>query len=171
MHAEAYNWLSRVVSTRVLPALPGPLAGLELGAVNVNGSGRPLFPNAQFLGVDRVPGRGVDVVCTAPIFDGEGRFDVVLTTETLEHAEQPGDVLESAWCSLRPGGMLLITAAADPRKPHRCDGSEGSLHGEHYANVDPTGLRHLLTRTGFLVLELEHDAQHGDVYALAVKPC
>lgn len=169
MHAEAYNWLSRVVSERVLPAMPGSLAVLEIGALDVNGSGRPLFPNAQFLGVDRMPGRGVDVVSTAPIFDGEGRFDVVLTTETLEHAPQPGDIVESAWCSLRDGGMLLITAAADPRLPHRCDGSQGELRGEHYANINPTELRHLLTRTGFLVLELTHDAQHGDVYALAVK--
>jgi hypothetical protein len=93
----------------------------------------------------------------------------VVSTETLEHMETPADLLASAHRALRSGGMLLITAAAPPRKPHRCDGSEGDLHGEHYANIDPAELHDLLILHGFRGGQVVYDGQHGDVYALAVK--
>jgi SAM-dependent methyltransferase len=154
MHDQAFNWLSRMVRERVLPAMPGPMMVLECGALDVNGSARPLFPHASYIGLDRLAGKGVDLV---------------VSTETLEHMERPTDLLTAAHRALRPGGMLLLTAAAPPRKPHRCDGTEGDLRGEHYANVDPAELHDLLILHGFTSTELTHDAEHGDVYALAVK--
>lgn len=169
MHAEAYAWLSRVVRERVLPAVPSPPTVLEVGSYDVNGSCRPLFSGAIYVGVDRIPGPGVDVVTDIADLHATEQFDVAVSTETLEHMPAPVALLLAAHRALRPGGLLVLTAAADPRLPHRCDGSEGNLRGEHYANIHPTDLRHLLTRSGFLTLELEHDAQHGDVYALAVK--
>lgn len=169
MHSEAYAWLQRVVSERVLPAMPGPVRVLELGAKNVNGSARPLFRDASYYGLDRVPGPGVDIVQDAATYDGAGLFDVVVTTETLEHAPDPWAVIASAGRALRHGGMLLITAAADPRQPHRCDGREGDLAGEYYANIDPPTLRRHLLDSGWTPVAVHYDIQHGDVYVLAVK--
>jgi SAM-dependent methyltransferase len=169
MHDQAFNWLSRMVRERVLPAMPGPMMVLECGALDVNGSARPLFPHASYIGLDRLAGKGADLVADIAGFDGKGAYDVVVSTETLEHMERPTDLLTAAHRALRPGGMLLLTAAAPPRKPHRCDGTEGDLRGEHYANVDPAELHDLLILHGFTSTELTHDAEHGDVYALAVK--
>lgn len=170
MHAEAYQWLQYVVSAHVLPSLFGQAAVLEFGARDVNGSARPLFPGAAYVGVDVQDGPGVEIVADAADFDGHQLFDVVVCTETLEHCQSPWRVLASAYRALRSGGMFLVTAAAPPRQPHRCDGTQGELGGEHYANIVPADLDDELHRLGFHVSELRYDAMHGDVYALAVKP-
>lgn len=65
---------------------------LEVGACDVSGSIRPIiseaFGPAEYIGVDIVPGPGVDKVCAAEdlvaVF-GEDRFDCVISTEMLEH--------------------------------------------------------------------------------------
>lgn len=150
--------------------LPDSPFVLEFGSLDVNGSPRSLFPNAVYFGIDRIAGPGVDYVGDAIEYRaGTELFDVAICTEVLEHCDQPWRLLESAYRALRAGGMLLVTAAAPPRQAHRCDGTEGDLRGEHYANIVPADLDDALHRIGFQVAELRYDALHGDVYALAVK--
>jgi SAM-dependent methyltransferase len=149
--------------------LPDCPAVLELGSYSRNGSVRPLFPGAAYVGVDVEAGPGVDIVADVATLAVEPRFDVVVSTETLEHLEDPSTVVQVAHEALRPGGLLILTAAAPPRKPHRCDGHEGDLRGEHYANIEPQELRVMLRDSKFIVLDLEYNATHGDVYALARK--
>src|SRR5258708_4570540 len=66
---------------------------LEVGSQNVNGSARsvlePLGPRA-YVGIDLFPGEGVDECLSADrLIERFGRdtFDIVLTTEMLEHVE------------------------------------------------------------------------------------
>lgn len=42
----------------------------------------------------------------------EGRFDVVLLCEVLEHVKNPGAVIAKASACLKPGGTLLVTTPA-----------------------------------------------------------
>lgn len=176
MHEQAFTWLARTVRWEVLPEFASPPRVLEVGSLDVNGSPRALFPDSEYVGVDRVAGKGVDVICdVADLYtlqgDNIGLFDMVVSTETLEHMPLPATLLVSAWQALKPGGFLLLTAAAPPRQPHRCDGSVGDLRGEHYENIRPDDLRRLLVLCQFTVLDLLHDADHGDVYVLARKLC
>jgi SAM-dependent methyltransferase len=166
MHAEAFNYLTGIRSR--FHDVTG-LRILEFGAHNVNGSPRALFAGcAEFVGVDPWPGPDVDCVARAQDFRSDMRFDVVISAETLEHDPDPQGLIASAWNSLKHGGKLILTAAADPRKPHRCDGYEGDLNGEYYGNIDPAQLRQWLD--GWRFVEVIHDKRHGDVYAAAVKP-
>lgn len=110
------------------------------------------------------------MVADAGALDVADTFDVVVSTETLEHVAEPAGVLATAYRALVSGGFLVLTAAADPRLPHRCDGHEGDLRGEHYANIDPATLWTLLSDQGFTEIAVEYNEAHGDVYALAVKP-
>ncbi len=61
---------------------------LDLGAQDINGSLRACAPHsASYLGVDMVPGRGVDLVLEDPHvlpFEDEA-FDAVVTTSCFEH--------------------------------------------------------------------------------------
>jgi SAM-dependent methyltransferase len=163
MHAEAWNYLE--IESRKLQA---GLRVLEFGSHDVNGSPRSLFMNCtEYVGVDIWAGAGVDWVGRAQDFDGEGRFDVVISVEAMEHDPDARGQIASAWRALKPGGVLIITAAAEPREPHRCNGSLGDMGGEHYANIDPDTLRKWLA--GWSNVEVLHDKSHGDVYAHAVK--
>ena len=163
MHAEAWNYLE--IESRKLQA---GLRVLEFGSHDVNGSPRSLFMNCtEYVGVDIWAGAGADWVGRAQDFDGEGRFDVVISVEAMEHDPDARGQIASAWRALKPGGVLIITAAAEPREPHRCNGSLGDMGGEHYANIDPATLREWLA--DWSDVEVLHDRAHGGVYAHAVK--
>jgi SAM-dependent methyltransferase len=167
MHAEAMNFLAR--ARQHLAGVEGARV-LELGSHDVNGSARSLFtPCREYVGVDLWPGKGVDVVGDARTFDGDSKFDIAITTEALEHDPEPWVILQSAHRALHQGGVLIVTAAAPPRKPHSCAGVEGELNGEPYNNINPAWLGEWLSEHGWAVLLLEYNGMHGDVYAMAGK--
>lgn len=88
---------------------------LEIGALNVNGSVRPSierFGPAEYIGVDMVEGSGVDLVCRAEELAARfapGRFDLVVSTEMLEHVRDWRRVISNMKALLEEGGILLIT--------------------------------------------------------------
>lgn len=92
-----------------------PLRILEVGALNVNGSPRDLFPNAQYTGVDMRAGDGVDIVVhSTEIVSVFGRetFDAVLCLETLEHDLRFWQTVPLLRAVLKPGGILVISTPA-----------------------------------------------------------
>lgn len=141
---------------------------LDLGGRDVNGSPRSLFPGAKYLAVDIVAGPGVDVVADATTYRPEERFDLTLCAEVFEHVPDPDGFVATAWGSLKPGGLFLITAACPPRGAHSAvDG--GSLRpGEFYQNIGPDMLARWLV--GWKDAEIETHEDRGDIYALARKP-
>lgn len=89
---------------------------LEVGSQDVNGSPReviaPLGPRTYW-GVDYGPGKGVDLVLDGTRLVshfGPSCFDVVVSTEMLEHAEDWKTAITQMKEVLRPGGILVITA-------------------------------------------------------------
>lgn len=88
---------------------------LEVGSLDVNGSIRPYvesFNPARYVGVDMRLGPRVDEVVDASSLVqrfGAASFDVVLTTEMLEHVRDWPTVVSNLKRVLRPGGVLLVT--------------------------------------------------------------
>lgn len=162
MHPEAYAFVQRVA-----PPAEGRRV-LEIGAYDVNGNPRALFPSAEYVGLDTRPGPGVDVVADGATWAGDGRrFDVVVSTETLEHAPDPAAILANARRRLKVGGLLIVTLAATSRPPHGIDG--GALgEGETYTRISRADL------AGWLAdwddVAIEHHPSRGDLYATARKP-
>lgn len=88
---------------------------LEVGSQNINGTPRtvvsPLKPSS-YTGVDFASGAGVDVVGDASdlvTLFGRDRFDVVISTEMLEHAKDWKKAVHSMKAVLKPGGLLIVT--------------------------------------------------------------
>lgn len=90
-------------------------AVLEVGSLDVNGSLRSVVEQmgpASYVGIDVTPGPGVDEVCDARDAlerYGPQTFDVVISTELLEHVRDWRDVVHGFKRMLRPGGALLVT--------------------------------------------------------------
>jgi SAM-dependent methyltransferase len=141
---------------------------LELGGLNINGSVRPYFPGARYVSVDIVPGPGVDVVADATTYRPEDRFDAVVCAEVLEHVPDPDGFVATAWGSLRPGGLFILTAACPPRAPHSAVDGGPLRAGEYYKNVEQASLAAWLV--GWKDVDIEVHADRGDIYATAVKP-
>ena len=97
---------------------------LEVGALDVNGSARAaveaLSP-AEYLGVDIEAGPGVDRVVAAEDLVttfGAGRFDLVISTELLEHVADWRAVVHNLKAVLAPGGRLVLTTRSWPFEYH-----------------------------------------------------
>ena len=71
-----------------------------------------LFPaGTEYIGADITPGPEVDRVLLASGMTGEpgGSYDLVLSTQVLEHVSNPESYLKECFRILKPGGILLLT--------------------------------------------------------------
>ncbi len=139
---------------------------LEVGSYDVNGSLRgqvlALDP-ADYLGVDMREGPGVDEVCNAgELLDryGPESFDVVISTEMLEHVEDWPLALHNLKGVLRTGGVLLLTTCTPGFPKHDYPGDFWRFTGEDMERI-----------FGDLVVEdLIVDRQQCGVFLFGRKP-
>jgi SAM-dependent methyltransferase len=88
---------------------------LEIGSRDVNGSLRQIiekFKPASYVGIDIENGPGVDEICSVfNVFErfGKESFDLVVSTEMLEHIRDWRAAVSQFKRVLRAGGALLIT--------------------------------------------------------------
>lgn len=172
MHDAVLDWVGRWSA--------GARIVIDLGGRDVNGTCRPLFPDAQYAAVDIVDGPGVDIVADirawrsdwhplGALGDSEPFADVVLCTEVFEHLDGWQDVCVTAFEELKPGGRFIVTCAGPGRPPHSGrDAVPTPEPDEHYANISPEELTKALEAAGFVVSAC-HQVGH-DTQALAIKP-
>ena len=148
MHSHALNFCAHWIHELGLNKIGVHV--LDLGGRDVNGTTRPLFPGAdRYVSVDIVEGRGVDVVADAAELDLRDRFDVVVSTELLEHTPRGAEIVANARKHLKPGGHFLATMAGVGREVHSASGSPRLLPGEYYGNVEHDTLEGWLRDAGF----------------------
>lgn len=85
---------------------------LEIGSRDVNGSVRSLIGDVatSYLGVDIVPGPGVDAIRDYSKPGAvAGTFDLVVCTEVLEHVRHWQQMAHNLFVSVATGGHLLVT--------------------------------------------------------------
>lgn len=155
MHAEAYAFVKQF-------ACDTPIDVIEIGSRNINGSVRPLFPKARWVGLDLHPGPDVDVVCDMMEYTPPKQVDLVICCEVLEHAEPWKQMLSQAQAWLKPGGRMIITCAGPGRLPHsHIDGCQ-LRPGEYYGNISAEDLREAMEADGLYVVictQLRNDTQ------------
>lgn len=123
---------------------------LELGGRYINGGVRQFFRHArEYVSVDIVPGRDVDVVADAADLELGRTFDVVVSTELFEHTPRAAEIVVTACRHLAPGGVFLATMAGPGRAPHSAAGRPRMEPGEFYRNVEPAELDEWLQWAGF----------------------
>jgi SAM-dependent methyltransferase len=91
---------------------------LDCGSIDINGNNRYLFDNCSYTGIDIIPGKNVDHVSYTHDFKSAIFFDVIISTEMLEHDRFYKKSLQQMYQLLKPGGLLLITAAGTNRPMH-----------------------------------------------------
>ena len=146
MHGQAWTWVQH---SKDQMRYAGRV--VEIGSYNHNGSARDLFQpiSSRYIGIDVIPGRGVEYVgnITDPavlqdVIDNFGKFDTVISTETLEHTPAK-PLVEAMLRLLDPEKDILrlsFTCAGFTRTPHGHDGGVVKP-GEWYANVQPDELK------------------------------
>lgn len=157
MHPEARAWIA-ANACRALTVI-------EIGGRNVNGTVRDLFPGSHYTAIDRVPGSGVDVVADGATWKPPKQVDVVVCCEVLEHTPTAEQIVANARQMLKPGGLLLLTAATDGRAHHSATDGGPLRDGEFYRNVSREMLAGWLAK--YARHQIEVDRDRGDIYAAA----
>lgn len=112
MHDSVLRWFTSSAISTI------DIAGrdvLEVGSYNVNGSVRPILLGHEprsYLGVDASAGPDVDQIVDCEHLEatfGADAFDVIVSTEMLEHAAKWRDCLWNMAAVLKPGGLLILT--------------------------------------------------------------
>lgn len=155
MHVESLAFVAQF-------ATADPIDVIEIGSRNINGTVRPLFPNARWTGLDLHPGPDVDVVCDMRDYMPPDSVDLVVCCEVLEHAEPWRQMISQAQAWLKPGGRMIITCAGPGRLPHsHIDGCQ-LRPGEYYGNITVGELREAMEAEGLHVVictQLRNDTQ------------
>ncbi len=172
MHESVMEWVgARVQSPQHRDAKPV----LEIGSYNVNGSVRDLFsPLVSYVGVDVIEGPGVDMVVPSrarlPFHDDH--FGLVVSTECLEHAEWPWQVVYEMGRVARSGAPIFITA-----RGWRCtDLSTGEVICFGYHNppdrwrFSGDAMAAMAEAAGLVVDEVTPDPQVAGWFLAASKP-
>lgn len=171
MHRQAYTYVERALAGLTTEGAHV----IELGSYDVNSTAQGLSIRAlcagaaSYVGVDSRKGPGVDVVRRAQnlgVADVGQPADLVICCEVIEHERDPGGIIAAAQRLLKPGGVLVLTAAGPGREPHGCDG--GDVGDEPYHNISREELKGWLADWDAVEIEV-NEAAH-DIYATARKP-
>ena len=145
---------------------PGRFFGamaLDVGSLDVNGNNRWLFDNSAVTGIDVVAGPNVDIVWPLGFADwwrftsytklrnkqAVERYDVIVSTEALEHDIHWALTLLAATDALKVGGLLLLTCATTGRGEHgtrasRPEDAPGLPWPDYYRNITEDDVRSVL---------------------------
>lgn len=157
MHESVMKWVADKVQRLEL----SNLKTLELGSYNVNGGVRDLF-RGEYVGIDHAAGPGVDIVCDAHDLSQFGcdAFDVVVSTEMLEHDPHPHATMWQIAKVLKPGGHLLVTARGNGFPEH---------NNPDMFRYMPDGFKHVLSLAQVDVLEVTKDPQVSGLFGYGVR--
>lgn len=103
MTPEVYAYVKKLVDEGKLDS--GRI--LDIGARDVNGCVRDLFPGREYYGLDKEPGRNVDFIMNVRKL--QGHWDHILCLEMLEHDPEPHVVLWKIRKHIKPGGRMVVT--------------------------------------------------------------
>ena len=148
MHPEARDYVARF-------GTDDKVSVVEIGSRDINGTPRDLFPNARYIGIDVVDGKGVDKVADGAVWAPRTKVDVVVCCETLEHTADWRDIIQNVAGMLKTGGLFLITAAGLGRIPHSAVDGGVIRPDEFYENIDPDVLAGVLTEAGFVDIDID----------------
>lgn len=160
MHPAAFEYVSQFATCQWCNVV-------EIGSRDINGSVRPLFSGAYYLGIDLSPGPSVDVVCDACEYTPATAVDLVICCEVLEHSERWTEILRAAYRWLFPGGRLIMTCAGPGRKEHSAIDGGPLRPGEYYRNLSVSEVTDALQDAGFRTINCRANGE--DTQATAVK--
>lgn len=169
MHKNQQELMEYFVNYYVRPIVGRRLDVVDVGSLDVNGNDRYLFPESiySYTGCDIVAGANVDVVFDGPNdWQDIGQFDVVITSNTMEHVTDTHKFIRNLASLAKPGGLVCVVV------PFAC--------GEHKYPVDcwrilPDGMRFLFESIAKLsVIECHmrmspYDESVGDTIGIARK--
>lgn len=147
-HTSLHNM--RVFKERYAPQQTGVV--IDVGSLDINGTYRDLFPGWDYIGIDIVPGKGVDRVVEPNKWGdvADDAADVIISGQAFEHMADDHAAIREIARALKPGGHCCIIAP-----------STGPKHVEpDYRRYTPEAMRELAESVGLEVISAEINGRH-----------
>jgi SAM-dependent methyltransferase len=161
---------------RVKEKLPGAFKDkrvLDCGSLDMNGSLRHLFSGGEYVGVDIHEGKNVDLVRKTHELPFDNELDTVVSAEMLEHDEYWAQSLRKMYDFLKPGGLLVISAAGLNRPEHgttRANNSTCGTSPDYYRNILEEDFHNVFEMDcEFSEWRLEDNHVDHDIYFYGIK--
>ena len=170
MHKEQIDFCKRIKNR--FPDYFKECYVLDVGSLDINGNNRYLFDTCNYIGLDIVKGKNVDTIQYIHKFEIMGKFDTIICTEMLEHDKYIYLSLRRMIELLKPGGLLLITAATTGRKEHGTIGhgaNQSPGTNDYYKNVDVSEFLSYVIHDEFKEFGIEINQYSKDIYFYGVK--
>jgi len=123
---------------------------LDIGSLDINGNNRYLFSGGTYIGVDVGKGKNVDVVSLGHEYRPDQVFDLVISTECLEHDPHWALTLMNMARLCRSEGLVLMTCATTGRQEHGTSRSlpadsplSHTMFKDHYLNLTEEMVREI----------------------------
>lgn len=171
MHPEVSQFIQNVKSKH--PSYFIKKKVLEVGSLDINGTIRNLFPMCYYTGLDVGKGKGVDFVCPIHEYSLPEEFDVVVSTEMLEHDKYWKDSLKSMYINLKSGGLMMLTCAGPTRQEHgttRTTPGDAPFTNDYYRNISIEDFQSILPKLMFKESSIEYARKEADLYFYGIKP-
>lgn len=139
---------------------------LEVGSLDCNGSFRSYIQKRnpqKYLGVDIMMGEGVDEICKVEDLlkkYGENSFDLIISTELLEHIKDWRKAISNMKKVCREDGIILITT--------RSPGFAYHAYPYDYWRYTKRDMKYIFS--DFEILNLESEVKDPGVFIKAKKP-
>jgi SAM-dependent methyltransferase len=154
---------------------------LEIGSLDINGSISKYFWGGQYVGVDLIAGKGVDLIgdITSDTIEDKIcwtkhilQFDTVISCEMLEHCERWDKALKNMYSLLKSKGLLILTCAAPDREEHGTESNHpdnSPATNNYYGNISIEQFRDVLPRNLFTYYHLQYARGMNDLQFYGIK--
>lgn len=89
------------------------IRALDVGSLDINGNNKELFKGCEYIGLDIIEGKNVDVVSIAHEYQAPPEsFDTIVSTNAFEHDMYFCKSLHKMVELLKPGGLMFFSCAS-----------------------------------------------------------
>lgn len=146
---------------------------LDIGSLDINGNNRYLFKRYKYIGIDLGEGKNVDKVCGGHDFKSPDQFDIIISTECLEHDEHWKKTLANAVRLTKAGGIFMFTCASTGRPEHGTNEAHpdtSPFTHNYYKNLTIEEVDSIIhAATTFSEYYYQYNAISKDLYFYGVK--
>lgn len=143
---------------------------IDCGSLDVNGSLADLFDDSEYLGIDIVAGKNVDLVCKTHELP-DAQYDTVVSAEMLEHDEYWEKSLKKMYDICKSGGLIAISAAGEGRAEHGTTrtGAIWGTSNDYYRNITEDMIKSIYKEDMFKEMEVIINSSSKDIYFYGIK--
>lgn len=153
---------------------------LDIGSLDINGNNQYLFDECNYLGIDLLPGKNVDIASKGHEINlPDACIDTIISTECFEHDSCYHDTILNIVRMLKPGGLFIFSCATTGRLEHGTrrttpQDAPFTQHfgdwGDYYKNLEEADIRQVFdVDEYFLTYSFSSQHETHDLYFWGIK--